>query len=655
MPPPPQQTTPGPGLPARARPALIRRFAGGLSELAITMPAVAILAGTGFAQGGYFAESWGWTALACAWVAALAFLLRRTLVVPYRGLAAVGLLAGLTAWIALSGTWSGDDTQSALDAERVVVYVAALLAALMVGPGSVERLLRGVWIAIVALAGYGLLTRLFPERIGVFDPISGYRLSEPVGYWNSLGLLAAIGVLLALGLAAQAPGRLQRSLAAGSVPVLVSTLYFTFSRGAWVALAAGLVVAFAVDRRRLRFAVVLAGAVPWTAAGVWAAARSDALTAVGSPLATMSAEGHRLALVVACLGAAAGLVTLVGERFEPRLQLSAQARRRWGVGAAVAAAALLALGVARFGSPVTIGKQAWTEFATKAPSTAAGDLNARLFSLSGSGRVDQWRVAANDARAQPWLGSGAGTYERAWNRDRKAPGKVRDAHNLYLETLAELGPVGLVLLLTALALPLTAALAARRSRLGPVAVGAYVAYLLHAAVDWDWEITSVTIAALACGAAVILSGASGARWLSARARTLGAVAALAIAVAAVYTIATRQPITELRSAVSRGDWSAAERHAERASSFAPWSTEPGQVLGDGLIAASRFSEARRALRGAVAKDSGDWALWLSLARASDGSERAAALDRAEELNPRSIEVANFRALLRSVSELETTR
>ena len=65
----------------------------------------------------------------------------------------------------------------------------------------------------------------------MFDPISGSRLSEPVGYWNALGLLAAMGTLLALGLAARS-GPVVRCLAAGSTVVLLLTLYFTYSRGA---------------------------------------------------------------------------------------------------------------------------------------------------------------------------------------------------------------------------------------------------------------------------------------------------------------------------------------------------------------------------------------------------------------------------------------
>ncbi|HYT50946.1 MAG TPA: hypothetical protein VEL10_01935 [Gaiellaceae bacterium] len=44
----------------------------------------------------------------------------------------------------------------------------------------------------------------------------------------------------------------------------------------------------------------------------------------------------------------------------------------------------------------------------------------------------------------------------------RSPAKVRDAHSLYVETLAELGPIGLALLSAALVVPLVAAVRARR-------------------------------------------------------------------------------------------------------------------------------------------------------------------------------------------------
>ena len=50
------------------------------------------------------------------------------------------------------------------------------------------------------------------------------------------------------------------------------------------------------------------------------------------------------------------------------------------------------------------------------------------------------------ARDHPVGGTGAGTYAQYWMAARSDRGKVLDVHNLYLETMAELGLVGLCLL-----------------------------------------------------------------------------------------------------------------------------------------------------------------------------------------------------------------
>src|SRR5207253_2468042 len=64
-------------------------------------------------------------------------------------------------------------------------------------------------------------------------------------------------------------------------------------------------------------------------------------------------------------------------------------------------------------------------------------------------RASYFRVAWHDQiRAHPLLGTGAGTFGLYWERSGKVLrfGGALDAHSLYLETLAELGPVGLLLL-----------------------------------------------------------------------------------------------------------------------------------------------------------------------------------------------------------------
>jgi O-antigen ligase len=122
-------------------------------------------------------------------------------------------------------------------------------------------------------------------------------------------------------------------------------------------------------------------------------------------------------------------------------------------------------------------------------------------------RASLWGVAWHAFASHVAGGSGAGTFALAWIRSGLAAtrGGALDAHSLYLETLAELGAVGLVLLLAFLALPL-----ARISRLrtgnAPIAAGAYVVFLVHAGLDWDWEMPAVVLAGLCCASVALASG-----------------------------------------------------------------------------------------------------------------------------------------------------
>src|SRR5207249_2571841 len=148
---------------------------------------------------------------------------------------------------------------------------------------------------VVAVAGWALATRLFPQWIGTFDPVAGYRLSEPLGYWNGLGLLCAMGALLSIGLAAVSASRGARALAAAPLPLLVTALYFTFSRGAWIALAFGFLAALALEPRRLRLSGTLALLAPAPALAVFAASRSHALTRSDAALPGATRQGALLA------------------------------------------------------------------------------------------------------------------------------------------------------------------------------------------------------------------------------------------------------------------------------------------------------------------------------------------------------------------------
>ena len=312
------------------------------------------------------------------------------------------------------------------------------------------------------------------------------------------------------------------------------------------------------------------------------------------------------------------------------------------------AVGLLALLVARIGSldrrivvagcavlllAVTV---AGVEFARSfsAPTTTPAEGPARLRTLSGSSRADYWRVALRTVEDEPLLGAGSGSYRRAWYRDRPVPQPARDAHSLYLETLAELGPLGLLLLLAALGLPLAAAFTARGDPLIPAALGAYVAFLAHTAQDWDWELPAVTLPALACAVALLLTGRQ--RWapLGQPARFVGGAVAVALVVVSLAAYAGNRELALAESG--------SERSARRAARLQPWSAEPWRVLGEAQLERGELEAARASFREGLSRDDGDWELWIDLALSSEGSARRAAFARAVRLNPRDPDLLELR-------------
>ena len=435
-----------------------------LVRTAFGLGAFLLVVSLGGAAGGYFPTAWNWSSLALLWVAGMALLLRSDVRASGLGAATLAAFAALAGFTLLSAAWAPEPAQPILEVQRTLVYVAALLALLLLaGRSSVGPLLAGTAAGITLLCAYGLGTRLFPERLGIFVPASGYRLSEPIGYWNGLGLVAAVGTLLTASFAVNARARSWRAIAAAGLVVLLPTLYFTFSRGAWLALAAGLAAAIALEPRRLRLIALLLAVAPAPAVAVWLASGESSLRRDDTALAEASGAGHHLALVFTGLAAAAAATGLALAVLEPRLGVRRRARGAFAVALLVAVGIGLSLVFVRWGGPDTIARRAYDAFNAPPPATSA-DLNSRLASFSGSWRSNMWRAAWHDYEAHPWLGSGAGSYDRYWDRNRDISYSVRDAHSLYLEQLFSGGIIGLGLFVSSILLTMVLAWSTKAAR-----------------------------------------------------------------------------------------------------------------------------------------------------------------------------------------------
>jgi hypothetical protein len=266
------------------------------------------------------------------------------------------------------------------------------------------------------------------------------------------------------------------------------------------------------------------------------------------------------------------------------------------------------------------------------PPPTNGNLNNRLFTLSSNGRLAQWRVALHMFERKPLLGFGAGSYEQEWYIHRPGEWKVRDAHNLYLQVMGESGIVGLLLLVAALVPPFVVfPRVRRREPLAAGALAAYAAFLAHSAVDWDWQLSGVTVSALLCGGALLAAGRSDTR--AGRWRSLPIVLGTVVTLASFVGLAGNLALSASANAAQSGNWNKAASSAQRAKFWAPWSATPyadlaaaQQGLGAPLQAVGNYEIA-------VKKTPDDWRLWLSLAQASSGRTRAHALAEVRRLNP----------------------
>ena len=583
-------------------------------------------------HGGYLATTWGWAALALAWVAGLALVLREGRVSRLELGWIVGL-AALTAWTAASMLWTSTQTQTALEVERTFVYLLAAIAVAAVARSAAYRgLLWGAWAGSTLACLYALATRLFPDRLGVTDPVAGYRLSDPIGYWNGLGLLAAVAIVLAMGLATFGRHGWARVLAATSVPLLLPTLYFTFSRGGWLALLAALLAAFTLSERRLFLASsLLLQAAPATAA-VWLAYRARPLSETTAGLASTTHAGHTLAWRLVLLAVGAALFRLAYDAAARRLHVPGRVRSGFGVLLVAAVLLFVAGTLAHYGGPTGAFHRA--QRSIDSGTRDGRNLNQRLFSLSSNGRLHQWRIALDEWHAHPLLGGGAGTFSEFWAAAGPNQPQLLDVHNLYLETLAELGPIGLALLVATLLVPLAAAVRARQRSLVPIAAAAYAAWLVHVAYDWDWELPGVTIAAILCAGTLLVAARRQGRVAPQIPARWGLFAtALLVGVAALFGLFGNRALARGVAAIHSGNYGAAVAAAEDARRWAPWSSAPWEQLAFIHQLQGDTKGERAAYRQAVAKDRRNWQLWLGVIRLSRGAERAHALAQLARLNP----------------------
>jgi hypothetical protein len=252
-------------------------------------------------------------------------------------------------------------------------------------------------------------------------------------------------------------------------------------------------------------------------------------------------------------------------------------------------------------------------------------------------------VAIDAFDEAPLLGKGAGTYALQWDQNRPLQYTVVNAHSLYVEVMAELGIVGLLALLAGL-LTLLIGTARRLSQPDGQAYGAFlvlaVIWMLHAGVDWDWQMPAITIWLFALGGLALSRPLATRREASEVevGRLPRIVAALCVSVLAVTPVIVALSQTRLESALNAFDANRcptainSSLSSLNALSVRP---EPYEILGYCDIRLRQYALAQKAMESAVSRDPENWEMHygLAMSQAAQGADPMSQLRETSRLNP----------------------
>ncbi|WP_205696732.1 O-antigen ligase family protein [Conexibacter sp. SYSU D00693] len=440
----------------------------------------------------------------------------------------VAALTALAAFSALSLLWSvaPDSTWQATNRALAYVLVVVLaIAAASSAPRALERVALG-WLAVSLLvATYALGGKVAPglDLLGLVDldhTRDVARLRAPLGYWNALGLVCAMGAPVALRVAVDDRRALPvRLLGLAALFELLVVLGATYSRGAILGVLAAVAVLTLLGPARLKGLVVAVLAVLAALPPILIAYRREGLTTNGAPLDLRIAEGRVLLTgMVLCLGALLWVAWRL-ELLERRITWTA-AHERFAWRAAAVTVALVAVVGSIVIASQTQGARGLVERIGDSFESRTSDTTfdpGRVVSTDSSNRVGWWKEALGSFSDKPAGGWGAGSFATVHLRYREDAIPVRQPHSVPLQFLSETGLPGFLLAFGGLG-ALAVVGTWRIRRLGPgtqrdlagalLAVGA--AWTVHGLVDWDWDIPGVTVPALLCVAALAATPGAGA-------------------------------------------------------------------------------------------------------------------------------------------------
>jgi O-Antigen ligase len=437
-------------------------------------------------------------------------------------LLALGALAAIAGWMALSLLWTPTRGAAISYAEHAFLYVALFLVGLWLCvtlarnptlallPVAVGAIVTSVAVVLTLANGHDLNTYFHGEA----------TLRLPLGYRNANAAFFLICLWPTLALAMdRARHPALRVVMIGGATALVELALLCQSRGSVPAALVAAVAWIAFSSSRLRAAAYLVLiAIPTAVAAptllkVFQHGELKGLGPYMHQAAGMVALTTLLALVLGTV-----MVLVLERRTEPSPQL----QRRLGLGLGSAAVLVAVVGLVAFlvheGGPTKFVDQRVEQFNAGGITNFSGK-EARFGVNIGSNRNDFWRVSLDQAKRTPVLGGGAGSFQVTYLKHRNSPETPRDPHSVEMLLLGELGVPGLLLFVAFVVATLWAAVRSRRAGPGAAltvagAATGVVYWTMHASYDWLWNYPVVTgtmgfLAGIAVAGSVRMASRSG--------------------------------------------------------------------------------------------------------------------------------------------------
>jgi O-antigen ligase len=549
------------------------------------------------------------------------------------GLALVAAASGFVLWGGLTTAWSIAPDRSWSWLNRGLVYVAFLVLG-VIAAAAIPLAASFLASALAGIAGAALAWALAGKVVPALGPDvdRSARLREPIGYWNALALLLAIGIPLALRLASdRGRSAALRAVATAGIGAAVVGVVLTASRGGLLVAVVATAIWFALARERAEGAVALAAALPPAVVAAGVGLALPGVSEAGASLDERRAHGAVFGLVlVAALAASFGIAYVLARRdsvpvVRPRVLAFA------GV---VLLALVVAVSAARASSSL-VGSHVCNP-----PEEQVTQDVGRILETSFNNRCTWWREAWRLFVDDPIGGTGAASFELARRPLREDTQHPLSPHDLPVQALAETGIVGFSLLAAFVAAAVwTLFLALRRAGDERPAVVALVvgccAWAAHSLVDMGWEYPAVTAPVFAALGVLAVTSAGERR--ATRLGPLAAVGVVAVAAVSVSSLAmpwlAEERLDDAAAAVVDGDVDGAAEAAADARSLNPFSVGPLFFEAALAEARGRPDEALSALRDAVDVQPENPETWYQLARhyfeaRRDPATAFCALDRA---------------------------